>query len=91
MLEYCALSSEDISKQGDGQASHSQHVFMQAVAELEVWVGKLTKEKASAQTTLQRLESEVARLREGISRNRVPPLTLFFLPLGLYSIPDLQA
>ena len=60
---------------------------MQAVAELEARLSKLTKEKASAQTTLQRLESEIARLREGISRNRVPPLTLLFLPSALYSVP----
>ena len=83
----CPLFSacEDISKQGDGRTSHSQNVFAQAVAELEARLSKLTKEKASAQTTLQRLESEVARLREGISRNRVPPLTLFFFRSALYS------
>ena len=46
--------------------------MMQAVAELETHVKQLTNEKVSKQQTLQRLESEVARLKEGISKNRVP-------------------
>ena len=44
---------------------------MQAVAELEAQVARLSKDKAAQQQTLQRLESEVARLREGIIKNRV--------------------
>ena len=44
---------------------------MQAVAELEAQVARLSKDKAAQQQALQRLESEVARLREGIIKNRV--------------------
>ncbi len=44
---------------------------MQAVAELEAQVARLSKDKAAQQQTLQRLEAEVARLREGIIKNRV--------------------
>ncbi len=46
---------------------------MQAVAELEAQVQLLTKEKASRQQAQHRLEVEVARLKEGISKNRVCP------------------
>ena len=45
--------------------------MLQAVAELEAQVDLLTKEKASQHQTLHRLELEVARLKEGISKNRV--------------------
>ena len=44
---------------------------MQAVAELEAQVAQLSKDRAVQQQTHQRLESEVARLREGIIKNRV--------------------
>ena len=47
------------------------HGFTQAVAELEAQVEQLAADKAAQQVTLQRLEAEVARLREGISKNRV--------------------
>lgn len=44
---------------------------MQAVAELEARVDELIKDKTSRQQAQQRLEVEVARLKEGISKNRV--------------------
>ena len=45
--------------------------MLQAVAELEAQVDRLTKDQASRQQAQQRLEVEVARLKEGISKNRV--------------------
>ena len=48
-------------------------LMVQAVAELEGQVNQLTKDQASRQQAQQRLEVEVARLKEGISKNRVKP------------------
>ena len=54
-----------------GRGSPDVQAAMQAVAELEAQVARLSKDKAAQQQALQRLESEVARLREGIIKNRV--------------------